>query len=395
MRRIPELDALRGIAALVIVVFHMRFLDRAPALGTAVDLFFVLSGYLITTILLDQGRSPGFFRAFYARRALRIWPIYYLALVACIALNPLLKRPEPMAGFWWYAGYLQYVPGYWGGETPPFSRLFSHTWTLAIEEQFYLLWPLAVVLAGRRRLRWAIVPLLIVPTILRTWGFHRHMLLTRCDGLALGALLADLMYDRKRVVANRRAYLGGFAAVGVIAALAWRVGCPLMASLDGSTPAMWAIRAFALSTAASCWLYFALVGVVLLCQESPTLSLLRDRRLVHLGTISYGIYLYHPFVLIFVPMAREALGIKLAPWMLDVAEIGACIGLAEVSWRLVERPLLRLKDRFPYGRAPSAANHRPHLLERSEPPAGRAEGSRSAATAGSSSVRRDDGDEPA
>src|ERR1700733_9150168 len=101
MRRIPELDALRGVAALVIVVFHMRFVDSAPALGTAVDLFFVLSGYLITTILLEQGRSPGFFGAFYARRALRIWPIYYLALVACVALNPLLPRPESMKGFWW------------------------------------------------------------------------------------------------------------------------------------------------------------------------------------------------------------------------------------------------------------------------------------------------------
>lgn len=365
MRRVPELDALRGLAALAIVAFHLRFMDSAPALGTAVDLFFVLSGYLITTIILGQGRSPGFFRAFYARRALRIWPIYYLALLACVALNPWLKRPESLAGFWWYFGYLQHVPGYWGGETPPFSRLFSHTWTLAIEEQFYLLWPLAVVLAGRRRLRWAIVPLLVVPTAMRTHGFHRHMLLTRCDGLALGALLADLLFDRDRVIAHRGALRRGFVVVGILAAFAWGVGCPLLARLDGPIPAMWAIRAFALSTAASCWVYFAVVGLVLLAEGSPRLAPLRDRRLVHLGAISYGIYLYHPFVLIFEPMIRAAVGLKLAPWMVDVAKIGSCIGLAEVSWRLVERPLLRLKGRFPYarsGRGASGAYRGPHAL---------------------------------
>jgi peptidoglycan/LPS O-acetylase OafA/YrhL len=347
LRRIPELDALRGIAAIVIVVFHVRFVDAFPALGTAVDLFFVLSGYLITTIILEQGRSPGFFRTFYARRALRIWPIYYLALVACVALNPMLARPEPLRGFWCYAAYLQYVPGYWHAETPPFSRLFQHSWTLAIEEQFYLLWPLIVVIAGRARLRWAIVPLLILPTLMRTWAFHRHMLLTRCDGLILGALLADLLFDRARVEANRRTWLKGFAAIGLAAVLVRQVGCPLLVRLDGTIPAMWAIRAFALSTAATCWIYFALVGLVLLSQGGPRLAWLRDRRLVHLGTISYGIYLYHPFVLAFVPILHRAAGIKGSPWM-DVAKVGICIGLAEVSWRLIERPLLSLKDRFPY-----------------------------------------------
>jgi peptidoglycan/LPS O-acetylase OafA/YrhL len=357
MRRIPELDALRGIAALVIFVFHMRFVDTSPALGTAVDLFFVLSGYLITSIILEQGRSPGFFGAFYARRALRIWPIYYLALLACVALNPLLRKPESMAGFGWYAAYLQFVPGYWGGETPPFSRLFTHTWTLAIEEQFYLLWPLAVVLLGRKGIRWGILPLLIVPTVMRTYGFHRHMLLTRCDGLALGALLADLLFDRERVQAHRRAFVRGFVAIGVGAVAVRQVGCPLMNRLDGPIPAMWAIRSFAIQTGATCWIYFAGVGLVLLAEGSPKLAPLRDRRLVRLGTISYGIYLYHPFVLIFAPMIQKAIGLKAAPWIMDVAKVGACVGLAEISWRLVERPLLGFKDRFPYARTAYRGPH--------------------------------------
>jgi peptidoglycan/LPS O-acetylase OafA/YrhL len=347
MRRIAELDALRGIAAIVIVVFHLRFVDGAPVLGTAVDLFFVLSGYLITTIILDQRRSPGFFKTFYARRALRIWPIYYLALFACVVLNPLLARPEPLGGFWQAFAYLQNVPGYWHAESRPFSRLFSHSWTLAIEEQFYLLWPLAVVLAGRKNLRWAIAPFLVAPLVMRSLGFHRHMLLTRCDGLALGALLADLFYDRARVETNRRLYRRAFVAVALIAVISRQVVGPLLTRLDGPTPGIWSIRSFSMATAAMAWIYFAVVGLVLLEHGHPRLAWLRDRRLVHLGTISYGIYLYHPFVLIFVPILHKAIGIKGSIWI-DVGKVGVCIALAEVSWRLVEKPLLRLKDRFPY-----------------------------------------------
>ena len=103
---------------------------------------------------------------------------------------------------------------------------------------------------------------------------------------------------------------------------------------------------------ATCWIYFAAVGLVLLAEGRPGLGMLRDRRLVRLGTISYGIYLYHPFVLIFVPMIQKAIGLKVAPWMMDVAKVGACVGLAELSWRLVERPLLGFKDRFPYAAGP-------------------------------------------
>jgi len=345
--RIPELDALRGLAAIVIVVFHMRFVDAYPALGTAVDLFFVLSGYLITTILLERGRAPGFFAAFYARRALRIWPIYYLALLACVAVNPLLKRPEPLSGFWHYFAYLQNVPGYWRGETPAFSRLFLHSWTLAIEEQFYLLWPFAVVLLGRRGLRAAILPLLIAPIVLRASGYHRHMLLTRCDGLALGALLADLFSDRARVEAARASMRRGFHAVGLIAVAARQVAGPWLAGLDGKTPGLWTLRASSLATAEMAWLAFAVVGLMLLDRGHRRLAPLRDRRLVHLGTISYGIYLYHPFVLIFVPMIHKSLGIRGSIGM-DAIKLAACVGLAEVSWRLVERPILRLKERFPY-----------------------------------------------
>ncbi len=359
MRRIHELDALRGIAAIAIVVFHMRFLDASPAMGSAVDLFFVLSGYLITTIILEQGRSSGFFWTFYARRSLRIWPIYYLALFACVAVNPLLVKREPLDGFWYYATYLQYVPGYWHAETPAFSRLFLHTWTLAIEEQFYLLWPLVVVVLGRKRLLWGIVPLVIAPIALRAYGFHRHMLFTRCDSLALGALLSLLFLDRDWTEERRSSARRAFVAIGVLALVARQVVGPMLTRFDPVPGGAWAVWMFAMATAELNILYFAVVGIVLLDHGHRRLRWLRSPALVHAGTISYGIYLYHPFVLIFAPIIQRAIGLKGSPW-LDVAKLALCVGLAEISWRLVERPLLRFKDRFPYHREPNPLLKGPH-----------------------------------
>ena len=146
--RIPELDAVRGLAAVAIVLFHWRF--HWPFLRTAVDLFFVLSGFLITSILLRTGESPHAFRTFYARRALRIFPIYYLTFAIFLAINPFAPRPHPIAALPYFLTYTQFIQGYWGQTIPPFSRAFGHTWTLAIEEQFYLFWPLVAWAVGRR-----------------------------------------------------------------------------------------------------------------------------------------------------------------------------------------------------------------------------------------------------
>src|SRR4051812_9144594 len=112
MPRVPELDALRAFAAGIVLLFHLR--PEGFVFGwTGVDLFFVLSGYLITTIILQHQAAPGFLRNFYVRRGLRIWPLYYLTLFGLVALNPFLPRPQPMAGLPYYLTYTQNVPSYW------------------------------------------------------------------------------------------------------------------------------------------------------------------------------------------------------------------------------------------------------------------------------------------
>ena len=125
MRRIPELDSIRGLAATTILLYHL-----VPAtfhFGWAgVDCFFVLSSYLITSILLEYRKGPGFFVNFYARRSLRIWPIYYLCLVSLVAANAALRLGEPLEGLPYYATYTQNITLYWGQQPPPFQHRQPH-----------------------------------------------------------------------------------------------------------------------------------------------------------------------------------------------------------------------------------------------------------------------------
>jgi peptidoglycan/LPS O-acetylase OafA/YrhL len=363
MRRVPELDALRGIAAVGILMFHLRFVGAFPLLRTCVDLFFVLSGYLITSIILTSGDAPGFLGRFYARRALRIWPIYYLTLAAFVAGNAFLPAPhhQPTAGLPYFLTYTQFIPGYWSAATPPLGiYLFEHTWTLAAEEQFYLVWPLLLLLAGRRSLVPLALGFVACPVVLRTAGLRPNMLLTHSDGLALGGLLAALLHDRARLDRHRAAFRLGFALVGAATALAPRWGRLLpSASLAGLVHGAWP-RINPLRMEASLFLlragvvYTCLIGLVVCSAGHPLLAPLRRRRVCYVGSISYGLYLYHPLIFWVVGLARLALGFRGSVWV-DVVRVAACFAVASLSWRFVEQPLLRLKDRFTYGDPPAGA----------------------------------------
>ena len=133
MKRVPELDSLRGFAALLIVVYHVN--DANPLFfgWAALDFFFVLSGFLITSIILQRGTDPLFLMKFYARRSLRIWPIYYLTILAFVAVNPFLKHSYQLNGLIYYFTYTQNISQYFTGiPIKAFCNLpLSHTWTLA------------------------------------------------------------------------------------------------------------------------------------------------------------------------------------------------------------------------------------------------------------------------
>src|SRR5207244_9663063 len=153
-QRIPQLDAVRGVAILLVIlhnqssVFPSLHLERLFANGwMGVDLFFVLSGFLITGILLDTRKSPGYFKNFYARRCLRIWPLYYALLLFMFALVPLVRPSEAHVAFqrsapWW--GYALFLQNFLISVPTNAAGALAVTWSLAIEEQFYLVWALVV-----------------------------------------------------------------------------------------------------------------------------------------------------------------------------------------------------------------------------------------------------------
>src|SRR5262249_22237213 len=154
----------------------------------SVDLFFILSGFLITTIILEHANEGGFLWNFYARRSLRIWPIYYLTLLAFAVSFPVWSSQPSMEWLPFYLTYTQNIQHYWfGGASDP--ECLVHLWTLAIEEQFYLIWPLMLLLLGRRWLIPLCLALMAMSAMARWAGFHEKILIARCDGFAMGAVL--------------------------------------------------------------------------------------------------------------------------------------------------------------------------------------------------------------
>ena len=293
-RHVPALDGVRGLAITMVVLFHAW---RAPvtALGWAgVDLFFVLSGFLITGILADTRDAPHRARTFYARRALRILPLYYGALIAVFVARPLLHLPYRrddliLAGeHLWYWTYL--CAWRIGLRHPPGTTFLTHFWSLSIEEQFYLVWPWVVWSMSRRSTVRVAVALCIVAPVVRAlcalatpFSFAAYMLPPcRVDALAVGAILALVVRGPGGAWAARRwvqpvALVAAAGVCLVVLAGSAQYTAPLM-SVVGYTAIDW--------TAA---------GVVMAAITIPP-RLLTWAPLRAAGRYSYGLYVLHPFV---------------------------------------------------------------------------------------------------
>jgi peptidoglycan/LPS O-acetylase OafA/YrhL len=299
--------------------------------------------------------DPHYFFNFYARRALRIWPIYYLALLPILLAYQVIPTNYPIDSgiIFQYLTYTQDVQLIWGGSGDRLIRAYGHTWSLAIEEQFYLLWPLLVRLTTRRGLGVLSMAIALGSIAVRASGMSWEVLPARCDGFALGSLLALMMTARGACQECRGIYLGFLFATVVVA------GATLAAKLAGleGIPTPWGSLDF---PTMGTWiagpvnaLFFGLIGIVVLNAGRNSLAFLRWPPLRYLGTISYGLYLYH----IPVMFAAEVLYRKLGhgqsldgsrPLSRSILELTASILVASLSWRFIERPILGLKRRFHY-----------------------------------------------
>ena len=249
-----------------------------------------------------------------------------------------------------YLTFTQNVQHYWGGEVPAFNWYFIHTWTLAILEQFYFIWPVVLLLVGRRGLIPAALAVAVGSAPLRAAGLHAWVLLAHADGLAMGAILAVLLTDARLVERRRRTLRNGLLAamalgLAVLAGEAAVHGIEPVLRFDNVWPGLTVLAANVF--------YFGGVGLIALNTGHPSLGWLRHPWLKRIGTYSYGIYLFHPFVIAPLHLLGRASGIG-RPFWLDVLAIAGSVAVAAVLFNLIERPLQRLKDRFTY-RLPATA----------------------------------------
>jgi peptidoglycan/LPS O-acetylase OafA/YrhL len=365
---IPELDGLRAIAVFLVLWRHAPFFFaegreaayqsafwRGGRLGwTGVDLFFVLSGFLITRILRHGRDQPGRLATFWVRRALRIFPLFYLYL-AVVWATTLFPEWRAAAGMersiahGTLPAFSLYVGNWFMALHLPFPHdELGPLWSLAVEEQFYFVWPFVVWSLSGRSLRRTCMALVALGPVLRfvvprifitsdpTWVAYTTTL-CRLDTLAMGALLAVLMEgERKSQLVLRAArWVWPFAFAG-IAVLSFEPIAHHVADRGGAL-----FAAFGYSYLGVC--YTVLLARVL---EAPAwLSrLLCFRPIAALGRISYGMYVWQ--WLAGVVLAWAARPLTRSPWGFAAVWICATIAVSAASYRLCEAPLLRLKVRF-------------------------------------------------
>lgn len=362
---LPELDALRFFAFLSVFVFHaiphdLSELARHPipvrlkpfvadalaAGGFGVDLFFVLSAYLITELLLRERSVTGAVDvgSFYARRILRIWPLYFAFLGFASILSVAFSEVSEFRIRWYaVAAYVLLVgnigSSFWGVG----RSIIAPLWSISLEEQFYLFWPPVLRSANERKLAGIGVGLLIVSSVCRyalvtrrSPDFLGMFTLTRLDPMGLGILLAVALGGRKPnlSIASRLTLI----AAGMVGWFA----CTSIFEFGSSTITIGqTMVGFPLAAVSSAAFLVATIGA-----PEAGIRIAANPILVYLGKISYGLYVYHVFALTIVRFAKP----HFSAWSWDLINAPASfvltVVISAVSYHWLESPFLRLKDQF-------------------------------------------------
>ena len=368
-RHIQALDGVRGIAVLGVVLCHtLSILKDVPHLtfleygATGVDLFFVLSGFLITSILLREKSKPGYYKNFYFRRALRIWPLYYLYLLlmeTAVRVLPHVPAYQRLAA---HSSYLQGSPlqintplivclllaqNLWPPSQFGAADQTSISWSLCVEEQFYFVWPFFVRRLSQKQMMAVLSGAVVLEPVLRAIVLHRmrnpevawvacyHLPVLHCDAICAGCLLALLW----PAVKDRRETRPVLAAMFFLSLALCFVFLPVRSPFSYTAAAL-------LST--------SIVGLAL---SGVMRRFLSAKPLVFAGAISYGLYLIHPTVFEFLqsrslygPLAVR-LGLRKTEVLAAVVAVLVSITIAAISRYTFEAFFLRFKDRKSQGEA--------------------------------------------
>lgn len=397
-RRIPELDGLRGIAILLVLFFHYfasaplpRYVAALSQLTwSGVDLFFVLSGFLIGGILLDARSSPNYFSTFYIRRGYRILPIYMLVLVASWAIVGLSHPENGDAAFrWlfanpfpWYA-YSTFTQNFWMMARASLGpNWLSATWSLAVEEQFYLTLPLIIRYVSPRRLPYVLATIIIGAPLLRLLlrlfcanGDIGAFVLMPCraDALMLGVAAALVVRNRKarEALARHKRLLYGVVVI-LSCGMLWMASKTIRVAESDITQTVIVARQ-SLAHQSADWLtlsrfyvrsgvsalnytwialfYLSLLLVAISQKASLFSCLLRNRLLMGMGVIAYGTYLLHQAIL----GLCYGLILGRVPGVTNLRELGVTIlallvmlGLAKASWVYLEKAFVGIGHKYHY-----------------------------------------------
>ena len=366
-KRIAELDGIRGVAILMVLTWHyfgsvpramepgsvISYLTIATRLfWSGVDLFFVLSGYLICGIILDNHRKSDFLKSFFIRRATRILPLYLLLLLFYVLLESLLdsdryswlfSSPRPL---WSYLAFVQNVVmgqvGHYG------SNFLAISWSLAIEEQFYLIAPVSILLMGRRAWVRAIPALILFALTLRlTFPQFASYVNTpfRMDSLLIGGAVAVIVRNEKvySVLAGNRIGVLTFCLTGIflLAVLSLRLGLGTIQY-----------------TVFGC-VYGSLLLTAILYRDSAWTSVLRCGPLRFFGSIAYGLYMYHQAVngLLHGVISGTPPTLATREGIITTATaLAITIILSFASFHLYEARFLKIGQKYSYGKELSVAS---------------------------------------
>jgi peptidoglycan/LPS O-acetylase OafA/YrhL len=388
----PALDGVRALAISLVVLFHypwkQPFFEPNPVHGgfLGVDVFFVLSGYLITALLLQEHATLGriSLKRFYARRALRLLPAFFVLFAIAVVLHFALAagdgdRPDTLGLF----GMLFYAANWVNVYRDGALGVVAHTWSLAIEEQFYLVWPAILVLLLRKRLRLSTIAYLttagiVAASVWRVWqwwarlghtSFVNYYLMitgrptpvgapgtlehrndvwnriyfgsdTRADALLVGCLTAIVLFwALPRLGARARVRLSAAAGVALIgcALIIWKA----VVVKSGWLP-VWGILALEVGVA-------VVIAGLVAAPRNPLARVLALAPLAWLGRRSYAVYLFHTLVYKYCRRSHVHLSAPLS----FVFQIAVVLAVAELSHRLIEAPMLRRKQRFEPALPPS------------------------------------------
>ena len=375
--RIGQLDGLRGVAIAMVVFYHyfsFHFTTRAGSplwflvyptrFGwSGVDLFFVLSGFLIGGILLDAKQSTGFFRVFYLRRLLRIVPLYFLTLTVFFSLIAWFGRyPSP---YWpWTLDqnlprytYFLFLQNIWAAKLGALgSAPLAVYWSLSVEEQFYLTLPLMIRFLSRHRVLILTLEMIVLAPMLRIALYslsptHPHawylLMPCRADSLFFGVLGAILLRDpawRAKIERNRNTMRVLILLLGI--------GAPFITQTQGAARGLWMVSIMFTWLAA---FYLLLLIYAVTFSTSGVSRVLNWTWLRGLGIIAYGVYLLHEGIL---GLVRQAVylgppSVSALPYgVVSVTALAITIFIAHISWKHFEKPLVAFSHRYKYGQPP-------------------------------------------